>query len=84
MADVISFVHNMMTSADHDRLNSAICERLTFASVIVQNDTHKGIIRLLDGNIKYQLLSFADGTWMQANYMPHLDDIIDDLIDRDR
>ena len=76
MADVISFVHNMMTPADHDLLNNAICELRAFANIIVENDTHKCIIKLRDGNIQYQLLSFADGRWNEANFMPCYDVIM--------
>ena len=65
-----------MTPADHDRLNNVICELREFANIIVENDTHKCIIKIRDGNIQYQLLSFADDIWNEANFRPRYDDII--------
>ena len=76
MADIISIVHNMMISEDHDWLNERISEGGEFANRVVQDLNYRCIIKLRDGNINYQLWCFDDGLISEANFRPRIDDFI--------
>lgn len=73
----MSIVHNMMTQADHDRINMAIYNGSEYASVLVQDSVYKCIIKVKYGSVHYQLWERVGGRLLDSwSYMARLDDFI--------